>query len=529
MAEAQEQGSWEDLWNFLRSGKTLKAEDISNVEGVQSALDMAKMANEPNSSDRTPDTVKAIPAFKNPYGGVDPTTLGPGGIPLNPSLMGTVPGQYDQPDAAKRPVYQPPEQVGKYSFDPMLIEGNKASKQTNSNLGPGGIPLHPSLLRGVPLHQSLILKPEQGTAPSSKPPVSKHSISSEKASFKAGSPTDQYLNKKIKTPEYLGMEETVTGGGPADETSPEPTASMPEASSAPTKSSDDFDLDKIMAEVQKLLNAPTNEKWDLSPGIAYADSISGGNVLKGYKRPQSREEILKERKDLALKLGELAEKRDYHRQLIKSKMKDDSLRLQWNEDNPDKLIGPNNQFFKKDDWMDKLMSFNAKAGIEGQMDEKKRAAQQERDDAERLRLDPDGSNGISVINGRVTRPGGLATKLPKSLSVTDINSYAKDTFFSIYDAAPSENKKSPNYAGDMRDLAEYKDRISKAADAALLAGQSPREAVRRVSQQIKQEHEEKKAAKKAEAQATAQAAASAKAAEEAKPNPIAQFFRDMVK
>ena len=64
MAEAQQQGGLEDLWKFLRTGKTMSAKDLAEAPDMQTLLNKARAEAfveedlpgvEPNSSDRTAD------------------------------------------------------------------------------------------------------------------------------------------------------------------------------------------------------------------------------------------------------------------------------------------------------------------------------------------------------------------------------------------------------------------------------------------------------------------------------------------
>lgn len=71
-----------------------------------------------------------------------------------------------------------------------------------------------------------------------------------------------------------------------------------------------FNQKEMTAAIEKYLNAPTGAKVDLSPLIAYVDSQTGSRLMPGYKRPQTREDIIKQRRELAIKMAQITQKAD---------------------------------------------------------------------------------------------------------------------------------------------------------------------------------------------------------------------------
>ncbi len=239
---------------------------------------------------------------------------------------------------------------------------------------------------------------------------------------------------------------------------------------------DNPDVVSYMDQLRGLLSQDQKAEIDLGPLIAWTDSISGNNVLRGYQKPKTKDQLKSERLELAAKLAAISERQEYHKgSLAKDAKKRAELKAaidDWNEKNPDNLINPftGTAFKSGDDWMNTIGKAYALEGIKGG------AAKQKKDEADTYiaewkkqnpgkKPEPywDG-NGISwTKEPRAASSGKSSAAASKPIypSTAELNSTAEGTFASWYKR--SYNKRDPR---DRDILATIKSVYTKALEDA---------------------------------------------------------------
>lgn len=79
-----------------------------------------------------------------------------------------------------------------------------------------------------------------------------------------------------------------------------------------------FDPGQLGEDVNAYIDSEESAKVDLSPLIAYVDSKTGSNLLAGYKRPKTAEDMRAERAALKAKLLKIEADSDYHQKKLKN-------------------------------------------------------------------------------------------------------------------------------------------------------------------------------------------------------------------
>lgn len=233
------------------------------------------------------------------------------------------------------------------------------------------------------------------------------------------------------------------------------------------------DIKSYMDQLRSTAGKDVEADIDWSPFIAWADSLSGRNVLKGYNRPKTGDELRKEREDLVAKLAAISERREYHKgSLAKDEAKRKYLAAfaeSWNKENPNNLINPltGTAFKSGDDWMNTIGKAYALEGIKGG------AAKEKQSQAEAYILEWKKQNpgkkpepywdGNSIAWTKEPRPPSSKSGKDKPIypSTAELNSAAEGTFASWYKR--SYNKRDPK---DRDILATIKSVYTKALEDA---------------------------------------------------------------
>lgn len=480
MADAQP-STVESLLQWVLGGNIpgLPDDDAKRQEAAQSALStMGMSAKAPVKKDELngllhmgppqKDTTVDIPAGSDEnviYGQVPAQGVGPGGIPLAP--------QY-------------------------LTDPTSASPMAPSTVGPGGIPMAPQYTspKGPQTVTDILASQQMPGQPDQPPDVpvepikeSPYASSLEPDTIPKDIPPSEEVQHSLKPVPLLEFPaEHSIDPTPSDKPSspvgmtgasnPPPPVETPQPLSA------NPDIDQIIKQAMGFVKEDTGlQGWDLSPFIAWTDSISGHNVLKGYQRPDtlSAKDAAKMKVDLAKKLADLYEKQAVDKK--RSKYQAEAIRVRDEANRINEKNGGVKGFWTAMAAEDKARNAaDQKSNDSKAIDEQ--IAQYKADHPDDPKSWPT-RIGTSIHWPKTPGPGRSSAEKTPKMSDKEIDTYAGAAFTAnsgrIYDprAKPPRGDPDFKYKQDLasRRFAQYKFDILKLRDAEIAAGRDPRPAV----------------------------------------------------